>query len=298
MPLRYDKLNPNVARSKGEGKARYAPHKPLLLLSIIDLAEAGVLNPPMLFKTAALRLRFESFWSVCQPRWGGMPGLDLPFHYLSSQGFWTCLTKEGTPSLGPHSTHAVQLSEGFIADCSDANERDRIRRLLVRSWFPEREQRALFAALGFSNAKLSRFEWEEQVAEDLVDIGRDANFRVSVVSQYHFTCALTGYGMHTSKGHALVEAAHIHSFSKSRNNSPKNGLALSRDAHWMFDKGLWTITPSHRVSVASEVFTEWGSEANWLKSRQDQPLVFHGSSRLRPDERHLSWHRENVFEHA
>ena len=27
-------------------------------------------------------------------------------------------------------------------------------------------------------------------------------------------------------------------------------LHLSRDAHWMFDRGLWTITPGFAISVA------------------------------------------------
>jgi putative restriction endonuclease len=57
MPLPYTKLNPNKSKAKG-----YAPHKPLLLLCIIDLAEAGELDPPLLFKTPGLRLRFDSDW--------------------------------------------------------------------------------------------------------------------------------------------------------------------------------------------------------------------------------------------
>lgn len=31
------KLNPNVSKAKGDGNARFAPHKPLLLLCLIDL---------------------------------------------------------------------------------------------------------------------------------------------------------------------------------------------------------------------------------------------------------------------
>ena len=74
MPLPYTKLNPNVQTKKGVGKARYAPHKPLLLLSLIDLAEEGAIGEARLEKTAALRLRFEAFWAICQPRWGGSRG--------------------------------------------------------------------------------------------------------------------------------------------------------------------------------------------------------------------------------
>jgi len=148
------------------------------------------------------------------------------------------------------------------------------RRILVETWFPELEQAALYAALGFTPAKIRQLGY--RMKEDPADYqskGRDARFRVIVVTQYRFTCGLTGYGVHTSKGATLVEAAHIHRFSQSRNDSPENGLALSRDAHWMFDEGLWTVTDTHRIRVARELFTEWGPEVEWLKARDDKPLM-------------------------
>jgi|GEM_PF-538455 len=237
-------------------------------------------------------------WSICQLRWGGAPGLDLPFHHLSRQGFWQARTKEGTPSRGPHSTHAIELCEEFLADLSSKVRRDQIRRQLVETWFPEPEQRALYAALGFGRAKLRQIEWTEQPDQALEQVGRTARFRVGVVSQYQFTCTLTGYGLHTQRGHSLVEAAHIHAFSKSRNNSIKNGLALSRDAHWMFDRGLWTITPTYEILVAEEIFTEWGPELTWLQQRNQESLKFRKGVTMRPAEEHLKWHRTNVFQQS
>lgn len=297
--LPYAKLNPNVQLSKGKGKARFAPHKPLLLLCIIDLADEGKLDSPLLIKSADLRLRFDAYWAICQPRWGGMPGLDLPFHYLSTQGFWSALTPEGTASRGPHSTDHVRLSPDFMTDLDDAARRNQIRRQLVETWFPEVEQSALFTALGITKAKLRQMHFET-VDEDpaLQETGRNARFRVVVVTQYRFTCALTGYGVHTRRGHSLVEAAHIHKFSKSRNNNPDNGLALSRDAHWMFDEGLWTVSDNEKVMVAEEIFTEWGPETEWLKSQNGKPLTFLDGVNLRPSSSHLAWHRKKVFAQA
>lgn len=298
MPLPYTKLNPNIQNSKGEDKARYAPHKPLLLLCIIDMAEAGELDPPLLFKTPGLRLRFDSYYAICQPRWKNAIKLDLPFHHLSTQGFWQPLTQEGTPSRGEGSTHHVRLKDELIADLTDAKRRDQIRRLLVETWFPEAEQRALYVAFGWSSAKLKQIEWTEAADAEVEATGRDANFRVSVVTQYQFTCALTGYGLHTQNGYALVEAAHVHQFAKSHNNNPDNGLALTRDAHWMFDRGLWTISDKQRILVADEIFEEWGPEIEWLKARHNQAVVFKENTRLRPAAKHLSWHRTHVFQCA
>jgi putative restriction endonuclease len=290
------KLNPNVSKAKGDGKARFAPHKALLLLCVIDLAESGELSLPGMVKSPALRLRFDSYWRIVDARWGGKPNMDLPFYHLSSQGFWLPRTKAGQRAESPESTASVELDPRFFACLHDPAWRDLARRILVETWFPDVEQSALYAALGFSTAKIRKlgFRLKDEPAEYQAK-GRDARFRVVVVTQYRFTCALTGYGLHTSKGATLVEAAHIHQFAQSRNDSPENGLALSRDAHWMFDEGLWTVTDSLRVRVAREIFTEWGPEASWLKARHDKPLSFLEGVVLRPAREHLAWHRTVQF---
>lgn len=70
--------------------------------------------------------------------------------------------------------------------------------------------------------------------------GRSARFAVRVVSEYRYTCALTGYRCLTSDGATIVDAAHIEQWAKTQNDDPANGLALSKNAHWMLDEGLWT----------------------------------------------------------
>ena len=65
---------------------------------------------------------------------------------------------------------------------------------------------------------------------------------VASPSRYRFTCALTGYSLNTTKEN-LVEAAHIHQHALSGDYDPRNGLAVTPDAHWMFDRGLWTAEP-------------------------------------------------------
>ena len=65
--------------------------------------------------------------------------------------------------------------------------------------------------------------------------------------------ALTGYRVTTISGGAIVDAAHIHQFSDSRNNDPRNGIAaLGQESltHWLFDAGLWTLDDDYRVLVA------------------------------------------------
>ena len=76
--------------------------------------------------------------------------------------------------------------------------------------------------------------------------GREARFRLTVVPAYNYTCALTGYRLTTVGSGSIVDAAHIHQFSDSRNNHPQNGIALCENAHWLFDQGLWSLTDDYR----------------------------------------------------
>ena len=103
------------------------------------------------------------------------------------------------------------------------------------------------------------------------------------------------------RGLKQYRKAHSHLSCCSRqagiiaNDNPDNGLALTRDAHWMFDEGLWTVDSRNRILVAREVFTEWGPDARWLKSRHGKELHFLDGVALCPASQHLAWHRTNVF---
>src|SRR5262249_45932149 len=108
--------------------------------------------------------------------------------------------------------------------------------------------------------------------EDAQKQGREARFRLSVVAAYNYTCALTGYRLTTITGGSIVDGAHIHQFADSRNNDPRNGLALTKNAHWLFDNGLWTLSDDYRVMVALKSVAEAGPEQHLLAPYNGQKI--------------------------
>src|SRR5437660_2817484 len=84
----------NVYRAKGGA----APHKPLLLLVILELAEQGLLPRHVLPLTPELAFRFCTYWGIVAHRRTQRPDVRLPFHHLSSDGFWSALQEDGSPS--------------------------------------------------------------------------------------------------------------------------------------------------------------------------------------------------------
>ena len=93
----------------------------------------------------------------------------------------------------------------------------------------------------------------------------------------------------------IVDAAHIHRFADSGNNETQNGIALSKNAHWTFDNGLWTISDDFRVLVATGQFTEAGPEPLCLRRYHGCRLHLPSDPEKLPGVQYLAWHRKHTF---
>jgi putative restriction endonuclease len=275
-----------------------APHKPLLLLVVLDLAEEGLLEQEILALTGELAFRFCTYWTVVAARRKQRPEIRMPFHHLKSGGFWTPLTSEGKPSPDRKLTAFVKLDSSFLKCIHDQDFRNKARRLIAANYFSGEEETALCALLDIPVPSETQVLRETAAIEQAaaVEQGREARFRLTVIPAYNYTCALTGYRLVTVTSGSIVDAAHIHRFADSRNNDPRNGMALCKNAHWLFDAGLWTLGDDYRVRVASTKFSESGTDALLLKSLEGRKILLPSTTKYWPDPVHLSWHRANRFQ--
>ena len=283
----------NVYRAKhGE-----APHKPFLLLVLLLLAERGELHDNILRLTPELSFRFNTLWPIVAYRRTQQPDIRMPFHRLSRDGLWLPYTAAGEISPDQKLTSYVVLNDDFLRHIRDAEFRRRARRILIARWFNPAERNALYATFEMpvpsddEVARDARFE----LPEDAMRTGREVRFRFDVVPAYDYTCALTGYRITTIDKGSIVDAAHIHEFSDSRNNDPKNGMALCKNAHWMFDVGLWSVADDYRIVVAQDAFSEDSPDQKPLSEYHGSPLRLPKDAALWPDPRHLAWHRKHKF---
>ncbi|MEX1121856.1 MAG: HNH endonuclease, partial [Balneolales bacterium] len=79
---------------------------------------------------------------------------------------------------------------------------------------------------------------------------RDAGFSLSVRRAYDYTCAVCRSRLVTATGNTLVDGAHIIPFKSSRNDDPRNGLALCKSHHWMFDHFMLAIRPDYKIHLS------------------------------------------------
>ncbi len=288
--------NLNAARTQARG---VAPHKPLMLLTVIDLIESGDISDGWVRYDVRLVSRFRDYWDLVQERQRNAPEIPMPFHALGGDKdkIWERFTADGQPSLAKATTRLCSLDPDLISCLRDADFRREARKTLVSIYFTPKEQVMLCARLGLPIPQTAEIQALRQQAGEFKASqkkGRDSRFKSDVLSGYYFTCALTGYRLDTEAS-SIVQAAHIHQHALSGNDDPRNGLALTPDAHWMFDAGLWTAFPNGddiMVRVAHGRFTESSPQGRNLAALDQKPLHFHEHSRIRPAAEYLAWHHK------
>lgn len=121
---------------------------------------------------------------------------------------------------------------------------------------------------------------------------RDRMFRRAVISAYDARCSITGLKFINGGGRAEVEAAHIRPVEHDGPDSVNNGIALSGTVHWMFDRGLISLTDDLQVIVSRHV-NDVGSIERLLP--RENRAIPPKDPMLRPNPRFLEWHRNQVF---
>lgn len=286
-----------------------APHKPLLLLAILDFVESGDISTPQVKLTPELAFRFLGYWEIVGARGRSVGRVELPFFYLQSDGILQHIAHDGLDaaisSIRPTSAELLnrvvshaELPMDLFSLMSDPQCREEMRRILIGgNWFLPDERKKLYAILGMEGDPLIQSDAiAPSTASEEIRQGRDIRFRLQIVPLYGYSCMLCGVKVLLPSGIALVEAAHIHQFSKSRNDDITNGMALCRNHHWAFDQGLWTLGSNFDVIVASNAFTEESPNQLSLGAYHSRRVDL---SRLavehRPSQRHLDWHRKHKF---
>ena len=65
-------------------------------------------------------------------------------------------------------------------------------------------------------------------------------FRRIVSENYDYRCAASGWRIILPEGRVMVEAAHLIPFAETRDDDPRNGIALAPTFHWALDACIYT----------------------------------------------------------
>jgi predicted restriction endonuclease len=114
------------------------------------------------------------------------------------------------------------------------------------------------------------------------------SFRDFVLLAYGYKCAITGTVIRFKKLSNL-EAAHIQPKAHAGTFLPCNGIALSRDMHWAFDKGMITIGDDYKIVVHEQLM------GTPLKEYAGKSILLPVEPYFQPEKKFLKHHREKVF---
>lgn len=290
-----------------------APHKPFLLLSILDLIAEGKITSHFIEPTFELAETFAGYWQRVMPLCSS-GNMAYPFYHMESEPFWTLVPNQGVKQpTGKVVSSMKRVRELYLGAELDAELfplllmeplRRKLRDILVQTYFAPGIQ-AMLLEQSYVNIKANEYSIALlETAEPVVHLPaatpvtankiRDQGFRRAIVSLYEHRCALCGIRMMTSDGHSVVEAAHIIPWCESHDDKPTNGMALCRLCHWSFDEGLMGVGESYEVLISKQVKREPNFPGHMM-TLSDRTIFRPSKKVFWPAQEKIEWHRKKVL---
>ncbi len=148
------------------------------------------------------------------------------------------------------------------------------------------------AGLSDERAPFEFVQPRDRVSAMTSRIVRDRNFRRVVLRAYDERCAISGLKLINGGGRAEVDAAHIRPVEKNGPDAVANGIALSGTAHWMFDRGLISLSDDLEILISRQV-----NDPDGVRGFINRSGRAFAPARVaeRPHPHFLAWHREHCF---
>ncbi|MEI6766897.1 MAG: HNH endonuclease [Bacteroidota bacterium] len=297
-----------------------APHKPILLLSLIENVEQGLIVDEKIFITPDLVASFKSNWSNFVITKHTMK-FAMPFFYMKSEPFWKLIPKSGYDlivkakyslesfaNLNSAIEYALLDKELFFC-LSQRESREVLRLSILNKYFPYNKSQAhagkdyiseitsdiLTEKPATYKEKLEKMQEKLEVDTYNEEVFIRGNvFKRVVPKIYNNTCCISGLNISATFTLSMVDACHIVPFSESHDDTITNGLALSPNMHRAFDRGLITINENYIV-IVSERFTEESVSPFSIKQFKGKQILLPSDKHFYPSAQNLIWHQKVKF---
>jgi putative restriction endonuclease len=305
---------------RAPSKLGLAPHKPVLLISIISLIRENIIETNRIFITTKLVAAFKTNWSLLVDT-EHTSNFSLPFFHLRSEPFWKL------SYLQPHaasikSINTINVLKNFVAFAEIDTElflllKDPINNRLMEdflldTYFPNtknhfkknqinsggivdemkndilHESPEIYQTkIDVLYAQLSETEIEED------RFMRGSVFKREVPKVYNYTCAISGMKIDLRDNIQMVDACHIIPFSLSKDDTITNGICLSPNLHRAYDRGLITINDNYIVRVAPDL--KENESVFSLRQFEGKTIHLPHQQHFYPSLQNLAWHRKERF---
>lgn len=296
-----------------------APHKPILLISVLQTFQNGTNNEKRIYITPELVAFFKSNWNAlvttnhdCR--------FSLPFYHLTSDKFWKLIPNPGFENILQLSASmrsfanlnaavdCATIEEGLYELVKDKKSNEILTQFLLDEYFPNSKgnfnnssggQQNLFNDIENKILKEPSEEYRKEIKKLLEQKNeeeiflRGSLFKREIPKIYNNTCCISGMRIDATINVSMVDACHIVPYSVSYDDTVTNGIALCPNLHRAFDRGLISIDEDYRV-VVSKSFKE-GRSSYSIKSFERKDLQLPNMKSYYPLKENFEWHRKNVF---
>ena len=278
-----------------------APHKPILLLSVLQAYQNNLINSCKIYITPEIVALFKSNWNNLV-RSNHDCRFALPFYHLTSDLFWKIIPKTGFENILHLKTSMrsfanlnlavdhVVIDDDLFVLMRDNQCNNILKQLLLDEYFPNtkenfsnstEEQRKIFDDIQEKILNEDAVEYRNEIKtlmqqKDEEEIFlRSSLFKREIPRIYKNTCCISEMKIDAIVTLSMIDACHIVPFSESYDDTITNGIALCPNIHRAFDRGLISIDKHFCVIVQSN-FIESNNSIYQLK-------IFSGKRIILPD---------------
>ena len=291
-----------------------APHKPVLLLSIIEMFEQGIFSGTHITVVPELVASFRTRWTELVTT-NHRPVFSLPFFHLKSEPFWNLIAKFGFEKwLDTGSSIRTLRDLLLVVDRAEidaelfvllmiAENRDVLKISILDRYFSS--TRNAFEStpdLGVSRTLLE--DSSEEYQRKIIELKRSVDdnsfqeevfvrsglFKKEIPKIYDNMCSISGLRVDATFSISMVDACHIVPFSEGFDDSVTNGLALCPNLHRAFDRGLISVSDDYEV-LLNKNFIERSDSPYNISQFERRKLRLPNSENHRPSLANIALHR-------
>jgi len=296
-----------------------APHKPILLLALMDLFDEGVIDRNMIGIDDPLLTHFYDLWNLLAGS-ENTPNFALTFFHLGNErrNLWNLIVLPGKKIVTTHKMAykslktlretfmGARLSDEFYTAIKNRRTREAIQSALLTTYFPNSSIRKRETAQRYSKKieKQILYGPQETDGGNMIPEVKDRSiesteeemilrsfiFKNAVLGTYNYQCAVSGLKIEEPNDEFLVDACHIMPYIQSGDNSIRNGIALSPTLHRAFYNGLIAIDDNYKILVHNKL-KDCNPKAG-IRQYENKTLLLPTNEQFYPSLHRLAEHRE------
>ncbi len=295
-----------------------APHKPILLIAVIQSYLSGEIKDRRIYITPELVALFKSIWSALVTTAHDCR-ISYPFYYMKSEGFWKLKPKSGFSDIDKmgslvksfsslnSAVDFAEIDEDLFELLITETDRMALSQFLLDEYFPDKRGNfedgsggasGILSGINDQIVNEPPAEYKASI-KHLIDEKNDEEiflrgslFKREIPRIYNNRCCISGMQIDTAYNISMIDACHIVPFSESYDDTVSNGIALCPNLHRAFDRGLITISNDYMVNI-SDHFLENGDYS--IRRFRGKKISLPKNQNYWPNLENLEWHKKNVY---